>query len=133
MKINSLNMKSKSTTKFDMLLKRFLSLFYFVGNINVSRTYFFILLICKLSQKNVWLILIKWVNPLSANPAKWSNTLKQFVGNRRMEATYTHRNVKQLLILFSTTTPYIVWDGIVSRGVHPYLPRQPPLFWHAFF
>ena len=24
------------------------------------------------------------VNPLSANPAKWSNTLKQFVGNLQM-------------------------------------------------
>ena len=29
------------------------------------------------------LLLINWlpINPLSANPTKWSNTLKQFVGN----------------------------------------------------
>ena len=26
----------------------------------------------------------KTLNPLSANPTKWSNTLKQFVGNLRM-------------------------------------------------
>ena len=24
---------------------------------------------------------LKWVNSLSANPTKWSNTLKQFIGN----------------------------------------------------
>ena len=24
-----------------------------------------------------------WINPLSANPTKWSNTLKQFVGKLR--------------------------------------------------
>ena len=36
-------------------------------------------------QKNkyhqVWKEVFKTVNPLSTNPAKWSNTLKQFVGN----------------------------------------------------
>ena len=40
---------------------------------NVSAFYF---MICSL-------------NPLSANPAKWSNTLKQFVGNSRSSLIYS--------------------------------------------
>ena len=43
---------------------------------------------CKLSEENFWklnsLIQLMSLNPLSANPTKWSNTLKQFVGNLPM-------------------------------------------------
>ena len=48
------------------------------------------LLNCKLSFA-MWTITqnavttFEFVNPLSANPIKWSNTLKQFVGNLRTD------------------------------------------------
>ena len=31
-----------------------------------------------------WNTDVKWVSPLSANPTKWSNTLKEFIGNLPM-------------------------------------------------
>ena len=41
--------------------------------------------ICR-ARKNFFFLdkfisIIRWFNPLSANPTKWSNTLKQFVDN----------------------------------------------------
>ena len=36
---------------------------------------------CPTSIKNLFVKIVDSFNPFSANPIKWSNTLKQFVGN----------------------------------------------------
>ena len=42
---------------------------------------FFITTAFEIAKLNVMNLFIVFLNPLSANPTKWSNKLKQFVGN----------------------------------------------------
>ena len=59
-----------------------LILCYIFGNIDLQ----LIKESSKLNQHKINLFIL--INPLSANPTKWSNTLKQFVGNSEIKRDY---------------------------------------------
>ena len=50
----------------------------FLQVIHIRKYQFICPTICYSTSR--WLLLFQVINPLSANPTKWSNTLKQFVG-----------------------------------------------------
>ena len=66
----------------------------------------------------------KTVNPLSANPRTWSNTLKQFVGNSPTNclSVFDHFVILGLKWLTVTSPKVVVWQGseyasvILARG-----------------
>ena len=66
----------------------------------------------------------KTVNPLSANPKKWSNTLKQFAGNSPTNclSVFDHFLILGLKWLTVTSPKVVVWQRpeyasvILARG-----------------
>ena len=57
------------------------------------------------------------LNPLSANPTKWSNTLKQFVGNSSANRQYTDKLAMGHLNGNSVRNKFDTLDHIVDNNV----------------
>ena len=68
-------------------------------------------------QKNIWFsdVFREYRNGLSANPAKWSNTLKQFVGNLLTSCLSVFNNFVRLALKRLRLILPLLCDGFFSR------------------
>ena len=66
------------------------------------------------------------LNPLSANPEKWSNTLKQIVGNSPTICLSVFDHFMNLALKgFKVIHPNVLWDKICKNGPNTTYRWQP--------